>query len=160
MANLPNFPEILHELVSEQDLPAAIASERIIIGVALESEEFRQGILVNGLTATDFFDHYHSRIFAALTAMHKAGEPIDSYLVAEKLARDADIVARLADCISSGFVLSAAIVGAHVRLLKHKSALRKLIEAGQRLVSRALEPDADPAIIASNIQTDLQGVSL
>ena len=130
------------------DLPlASIESEISVIGGILFSPiAFSEVSAI--VSAGDFSKELHRRIFAAMTAMDAAGQPIDVLTIAEWMEskgtlQDGDwgyIGAAARDTPSAANVL------VYARIVRDRARRRELIQLGTDLQQWAMHDDAEKAI--------------
>lgn len=164
-----------------------IASETLDLGPAalsdIESEQALLGSLLYDnegfeylgprLTATDFYDPAHQRLFAAMLAFHKRGELAEPILIAEQMAIDpglkelggirylADLVDR-APPIEDVPKLSARVGGLAMRrqdIGGENELEAALSEANARGASRAAEVLAGPEMLSADDFAKLIGAT-
>src|SRR5450755_41063 len=77
----------VHYAAHAQNLEA----ERSVLGAVLLDERSLHGVLDVGLQDDDFYRPAHGRVFAAMRALHSAGEAIDHLTVAAHLQRNGEL---------------------------------------------------------------------
>jgi replicative DNA helicase len=95
------------------------------------------GDVIELVQAGDFYRPNHGTIYDAIVKLYNANEPADAVLVAAKLADDGDLARvggapYLQELMAS--VPTAASAGYYARIVAERAVLRRLIEAGTRIV--------------------------
>lgn len=136
-------------MTDDRQPPQDLAAEQIVLGammlstraVADASEIVRDA---------DFYRPAHATIFRAILALDERSEPTDPVAVAAELERTGDLVrlggpAYLLDCLHA--VPVAAGVAFYAERVADKATMRRLVEAGTRVVQLGYhgEDGADPA---------------
>ncbi|RJQ70708.1 MAG: replicative DNA helicase [Desulfobacteraceae bacterium] len=120
------------------------AEESILSAILLDNSTLLDVLEI--LTAEDFYRTAHQKIFAAVEALFKKAEPVDLITLANAL-RDAGVLdeiggaaylARLMDTVPS-----AINVSHHARIVRDKSALRRLIAKAGEITQRCFEDAGD-----------------
>src|SRR5947207_6582128 len=116
--------------------PQDVAAEQCVLGGMLLSKDAVADV-VEILKAGDFYKPVHATIFDAVLEMYGRGEPADAVTVAAALS-GADDLGRIGGApylhtlISS--VPTAANAAYYARIVSERAVLRRLIEAGTRIV--------------------------
>jgi replicative DNA helicase len=116
--------------------PQDVAAEQCVLGGMLLSKDSIADV-VEILRATDFYRPNHAVIFEAILDLYGRGEPADPITVAAALA-DSGALARLGGAaylhtlISS--VPTAANAAYYAKIVGERAVLRRLVEAGTRVV--------------------------
>ncbi|MFK3982552.1 replicative DNA helicase [Micromonospora sp. NPDC050397] len=116
--------------------PQDIAAEQCVLGGMLLSKDAIADV-VEILKTNDFYRPVHATIFDVILDLYGRGEPADSITVAAALA-DAGDLARIGGApylhtlIAS--VPTAANAGYYARIVGERAVLRRLVEAGTRIV--------------------------
>jgi replicative DNA helicase len=132
---------------SERPLPAHVDAERYVLGsILLDESLYIQAAGV--LTADDFSIEKHRRIFRRMGALQERDEHIDRITVANELMKFNELEA----CDGLSYLVSLddglpqiPNVDSYIRIVKDKSALRRIMLASQHMINRALagEESAD-----------------
>src|SRR5579875_540385 len=147
-------------------LPASLDAERTILGaVLLDNNAYNEA--AEKISADDFAQSAHQRIFARMAELIDSGRPVDIVTLAEELARRKEIesiggVAYIAS-LTEGLPRSLAI-DEYVRIVKDKSLLRQLITISSNAITRAADQSEDAidvlnAAEASLLEVTERGVS-
>jgi replicative DNA helicase len=116
--------------------PQDVAAEQCALGGMLLSKDAIADV-VEILRATDFYRPTHATIFEAVLDIYGRGEPADPITVAAALADSGDLArvggaAYLHTLIAS--VPTAANAAYYAKIVSERAVLRRLIEAGTRIV--------------------------
>ncbi|HBT39560.1 MAG: Replicative DNA helicase [Thermotoga sp. 50_1627] len=121
--------------------PHNLEAEEAVIGSILIDPSVVNDVM-EVLRSSDFYSKKHQAIFAAMEKMYERGDPIDVLSVCEELKRTGQMkfvgseldVARLAEAVPT-----SAHVMHYAKIVRDKSILRSLIEAGRNIVESAYE---------------------
>jgi replicative DNA helicase len=136
---------MLEEVTLEKGLPQNLDAERSVLGsILLDSASL--SFVVPVLRQEDFFPDTHRRIFRAMLELYQRSAEIDTLTLKEELDREGGVekaggAAYLASLVDA--VPDVANVEHYARIVKEKSTLRRLIQAGQRLVRQGLAQEQD-----------------
>ena len=116
--------------------PQDLAAEQSVLGGMLLSKDAIADV-VEVLRSTDFYRPAHSLIYDVVLDLYGKGEPADAVTVAAELSRRGEIARAggapyLHTLISS--VPTAAHAGYYARIVAERAILRRLVEAGTRIV--------------------------
>ena len=131
---------MLEEVTLEKGLPQNLEAERSVLGgILLDSTAL--SLVVPVLRQEDFFPDTHRRIYRAMLELFERSAEIDTLTLKEELDRTGGVEkaggsAYLASLVDA--VPDVANVEHYARIVKEKSTLRRLIQAGQRLVRQGL----------------------
>jgi replicative DNA helicase len=126
--------------------PQNLEAEEAVIGSILIDPEI-VGDIMEIITHDDFYLDFHRSVFEAMEELYDLSEPIDILSVCEKL-RSKGILDKLGGELKIAQLADAVPTSAHAlhyaKIVKEKSILRKLINAGTRIVESAYsENDLD-----------------
>ena len=138
-------------MVSERVPPHDLGAERGLLGAMLDNPHSAQ-VGAEMVSTADFYDRRHAMIFNALVWALEDRTPTDALAIGARLARTSELVAvggapYLHDLVSS--VPIAASAGWYARIVVEAAQLRRLVEAGTRIVQVAMEPGRDPGDVAA-----------
>jgi replicative DNA helicase len=129
-------PEPRYDQAFDRTPPQDIAAEQSVLGAMLLSKDAISDV-VEILRSADFYRPAHTAIFDTIIDMYGRGEPADAITVANSL-NAADALQRIGGLpylytlISS--VPTAANAGYYARIVGERAVLRRLVEAGTRIV--------------------------
>jgi replicative DNA helicase len=116
--------------------PQDVAAEQSILGAMLLSKDAIADV-VETVRESDFYRPAHQAIFASILDLYGRGEPADAVTVAADLSRTGDLTriggAPYLHTLVS-MVPTAANAGYYGRIVREQSILRRLVEAGTRIV--------------------------
>ena len=120
----------------ERTPPQDIAAEQSVLGGMLLSKDAIADV-VEVVRATDFYKPAHQTIFDVIVDLYGKGEPADPITVSAELTRLGEIgrvggAPYLHTLLSS--VPTAANAGFYARIVAEQAVLRRLVEAGTRIV--------------------------
>ncbi len=129
----------VHYAAHAQNLEA----ERSVLGAVLLDERSLHGVLDVGLQDDDFYRPAHGRVFAAMRALHSAGEAIDHLTVAAHLQRNGELhdiggpgsVEELA-----GWVPAAGHYREYAAIVHDLAQVRRLMRATYEIQAAASAP--------------------
>ena len=123
--------------------PHSIEAEQSVLGgLMLSSEAWAQ--VSDKLTEEDFYRHDHRLIFRAIGQLAEDNQPCDAVTLGDWFQNNglseqvggSDYVIELATTTPS-----AANIAAYAEIVREKAILRRLIEAGTKLVNDAFQPE-------------------
>jgi len=127
----------------ERTPPQDVAAEQSVLGGMLLSKDAIADV-VEVVRATDFYRPSHQTIFDTVLDLYGRGEPADAVTVAGELTRTGDI-ARVGGAPYLHTLLSsvptAANAGYYARIVAERAVLRRLVEAGTRIVQLGYAAD-------------------
>ncbi|MBL7495267.1 replicative DNA helicase [Frankia sp. CNm7] len=141
--------------------PHDLAAEQSVLGGMLLSKDAIADV-VEVIRSTDFYRPAHGIIFEVVGDLYGRGEPADTVSVAAELHRR-DLLERvggggyLHTLISS--VPTAANAGYYARIVAEKGTLRRLAEAGTRIVQLAYGPAQDVDSLVDRAQAAVYEVT-
>jgi replicative DNA helicase len=153
---MPVSPKII-----EKAPPQAIDAEMAVIGAMLiEKEAVIRAVDV--ITEKDFYKEIHGQIFLAAKDLFLDNQPVDIITVSERLKKnsmfaEAGGASYLTNLMNS--VQTAANVEHYASIIRDKSILRQLINAGSNIVSEAFNEKYSPNEILDNSQSELYKIS-
>ena len=120
----------------ERTPPQDVSAEQSVLGGMLLSKDAIADV-VEVLRATDFYRPQHQTVFEAIIDLYGRGEPADPVTVAAELTRQGTIgrvggAPYLHTLVAS--VPTAANAGYYARIVAERAVLRRLVEAGTRIV--------------------------
>jgi replicative DNA helicase len=153
-----NFSDVEQLRVPPQSIDA---EQAVLGGIMLVPDALdRVGDL---LTDADFYRRDHQLIYRAIRELAERGRPYDAVTLGEWFESH-----DLAEYVAGGAYLidlasntpSAANIEAYAEIVRDKSKLRQLIEAGTGIVNSAFQPDGrDPAEIVVEAERAIAGVA-
>jgi replicative DNA helicase len=147
-------PNLSPNLAMEKGLPANIDAERFLLGsILLDDSRFLETAGTLGME--DFALEKHRRIYSRMLELHERGERVDRVTVANELMRfnELESVDGLGYLVSldEGMPHIPNLEG-YVRIIRDKSALRRIAMSAQHMMNRALIGEEDPATILASAE--------
>jgi replicative DNA helicase len=135
--------------------PHSLEAEVSVLGSCLISRD-AVAVALEVLKPDDFYRNAHRVVFEAVQALAGASEPVDAVTVTEWLSRhgrldDVGGAAALYDL--SDQVPTAANAAYYARIVRDRSLLRRLIEAGGRVTQLGYEPTDDALASVDRAET-------
>lgn len=130
VAEVPSGPEF------ERTPPQDVGAEQCALGGMLLSADAIADV-IEVLSSNDFYRPQHQTIYVATCDLYGRGEPADAITVAAELTRRGEMgrvggAPYLHTLISS--VPTAANAGYYAKIVRERAILRRLVEAGTRIV--------------------------
>ena len=124
--------------------PQDIAAEMATLGGMLMSKEAITDV-IEVLHGPEFYKPAHEMIFDAIVEVYNRSQPADALLVGDELAKRGELkliggAPYLADLMAQ--VPTAANAGYYARIVKEKSLMRGLVQAGTRITQLGYSTDA------------------
>jgi len=145
----------------ERTPPHDVAAEQCVLGGMLLSKDAISDV-IEVIRAADHYRPAHQLIHEAILDLYSRGEPADAITVANELTRRAEIARvggapYLHTLISS--VPTAANAGYYARIVRERAILRRLVEAGTRIVQFGYAGDADVDELVDRAQAEVYAVT-
>ncbi len=142
--------------------PQDIAAEQSVLGGMLLSKDAIADV-VEELRGPDFYRPAHELIYDAVLDLYGRGEPADAVTVSAELTKRGEIgriggAPYLHTLIS--MVPTAANAGYYARIVRERAVLRRLVEAGTRIVQLGYAADGgDVEDIVNSAQAEVYAVT-
>ncbi len=142
--------------------PSDVDAEACVLGGMMLNANVIGDVLDVALTTADFYKPAHGTIFAAILDLNGRGEPIDAITVSAVLAKNGDLnriggLPYLHTLIHS--VPTAANAGYYAEIVQERAILRRLGEAGTRIVQMSHVTDgSDTAAVVDRAAAEIQAV--
>lgn len=142
--------------------PQDVAAEQSVLGGMMLSKDAIADV-VEVVRGTDFYRPAHETVFDAITDLYGRGEPADAVTVAAELNRRGELAriggaAYIHTLISS--VPTAANAGYYAEIVRERAILRRLVEAGTRIVQLGYAAGGgDVDAIVDNAQAEVYAVT-
>ena len=136
--------------------PHSLEAEKAVLGGILYDPESIVKVKPT-LEFDDFYHNGHQRIYAAMLDVYGDGLTCDLVTVNACLIDKKEISkvggpAYLAELCET--VPSAAYIEQHVRIVKEKATLRRIIEQAQEIIKQTLEPGTKPDAIPTRLSIE------
>lgn len=142
--------------------PQDVAAEQSVLGGMLLSKDAIADV-VEELRGNDFYRPAHEMVYEAILDLYGRGEPADAVTVAAELTKRGEIARvggapYLHTLISS--VPTAANAGFYARIVREQAVLRRLVEAGTRIVQLGYSTDGgDVDELVNSAQAEVYAVT-
>lgn len=166
MAELESYdgpPEFDEPSAAPSKLPPQdLQAEQSVIGGMMLSKDAIADVIAE-VRSIDFYRPAHETIFDAITDLYGRGEPADAITVADELSKRGELgriggQAYLHQLISS--VPTAANSGYYAQIVAERAVLRRLVEAGTKIVQMGYADEGgDVEDIVNQAQAAVYGVA-
>jgi replicative DNA helicase len=141
--------------------PQDVAAEQSVLGGMLLSKDAIADV-VEAVRGHDFYRPAHELVFEAVLDLYGRGEPADAVTVSAELGKRGELARvggapYLHTLISS--VPTAANAGYYARIVRETAILRRLIEAGTKIVQLGYNGDGDADDIVDAAQAEVYAVT-
>ena len=142
--------------------PQDVAAEQSVLGGMMLSKDAIADV-VETLRGVDFYKPAHESIFDAVLDLYGRGEPADAITVADELSKRGELgrvggAVYLHTLIAS--VPTAANAGYYAEIVRERAVLRRLVEAGTRIVQLGYATEGgDVDALVNEAQTEVYKVT-
>src|SRR5215469_7721548 len=141
--------------------PHDVAAEQCALGGMLLSKDAISDV-IEVIRPGDHYRPAHQIVHEAILDLYARGEPADAITVANELTRRGDLpkiggAPYLHTLIAS--VPTAANAGYYARIVRERAILRRLVEAGTRIVQMGYSGDADADDMVDRAQAEVYAVT-
>ncbi len=142
--------------------PQDIAAEMSVLGGMLLSKDAIADV-IEQLRGPDFYRPAHEAVYEAIIDLYGRGEPADAITVVDELTKRGEL-ARVGGApyihdLMAG-VPTAANAGYYARIVRERSILRRLVEAGTRIVQLGYAAEGgDVDALVDNAQAEVYAVT-
>jgi replicative DNA helicase len=141
--------------------PHDVAAEQCVLGGMLLSKDAISDV-IEVIRPTDHYRPAHQLVHEAILDLYARGEPADPITVANELTRRGELsriggAPYLHTLIAS--VPTAANAGYYARIVRERAILRRLVEAGTRIVQFGYAGDADADDLVDRAQAEVYAVT-
>jgi replicative DNA helicase len=141
--------------------PHDLLAEQSTLGGMMLSKDAVADV-VETVRGADFYIPKHEIIFGALYDLYSAGEPTDVIAVTDQLTKTGDLQrAGGADYLHTlvGLVPTAANAGYYAEIVAERAVLRRLVEAGTRIVQMGYGAEGEVVELVNQAQAEIYGVT-
>ncbi len=145
---------------SDRTPPYDLLAEQSAIGGMLLSKDAVADV-IESVRAVDFYIPKHEIIFDAILSLYAHGEPTDVIAVTDELTKTGELVrAGGAEYLHTltGIVPTAANAGFYATIVAEKAVLRRLVEAGTRIVQMGYASEGEVVDLVNNAQAEIYSV--
>jgi replicative DNA helicase len=141
--------------------PHDVAAEQCVLGGMLLSKDAISDV-IEVIRPSDHYRPAHQLVHEAVLDLYARGEPADPITVANELTRRGELTRiggapYLHTLIAS--VPTAANAGYYARIVRERAILRRLVEAGTRIVQLGYAGDSDADELVDRAQAEVYGVT-
>jgi replicative DNA helicase len=141
--------------------PQDLHAEQSVLGAMMLSKDAIADV-VEQVREDDFYRPAHGTIYAAIIDLYGKGEPADAVTVASELTRSGDLTriggAPYLHTLVS-LVPTAANASYYARIVKERAILRRLVEAGTRIVSMGYSGEGEVDDVVDRAQAEVYEVT-
>jgi replicative DNA helicase len=145
----------------ERTPPHDVAAEQCVIGGMLMSKDAISDVL-EVIRPQDHYRPAHQIIHEVILDLYSRGEPADAVTVANELGKRKDL-ARVGGApylhTLMASVPTAANAGYYARIVRERAILRRLVEAGTRIVQLGYAGDGDADELVDRAEAEVYGVT-
>ena len=141
--------------------PHDLLAEQSAIGGMLLSKDAVADV-IETVRAVDFYIPKHETIFDAILTLYSHGEPTDVIAVTDELTKSGQLArAGGAEYLHTltALVPTAANAGFYASIVAEKAVLRRLVEAGTRIVQMGYAGDGDVDMVVDRAQAAVYDVT-
>ena len=141
--------------------PHDLLAEQSALGGMLLSKDAVADV-VESVRGVDFYVPKHEIIFDAVQTLYAAGEPTDVIAVTDQLTKTGDLQrAGGAEYLHTlaGIVPTAANAGYYASIVAERAVLRRLVEAGTRIVQMGFGAEGEVVELVNQAQAEIYGVT-
>ena len=146
---------------SERTPPHDLLAEQSALGGMLLSKDAVADV-IETLRGGDFYVPKHELIFEAILSLYSHGEPTDVVAVTDELIKSGELQrAGGADYLHSltSIVPTAANAGYYASIVSERALLRRLVEAGTRIVQMGYSGQGEAVELVNNAQAEIYAVT-
>ena len=141
--------------------PHDVAAEQCVLGGMLLSKDAISDV-IEVIRPSDHYRPAHQIVHEAILDLYARGEPADAITVSNELTRRAELqriggAPYLHTLIAS--VPTAANAGYYAKIVRERAILRRLVEAGTRIVQLGYAGDADADDLVDRAQAEVYAVT-
>jgi replicative DNA helicase len=145
----------------ERTPPHDLLAEQSALGGMLLSKDAVADV-VEVVRGADFYIPKHEFVFDAILNLYSHGEPTDVIAVTDELTKSGDLTrAGGADYLHTltSLVPTAANAGYYASIVAEKAILRRLVEAGTRIVQMGYASEGEVMDLVNNAQAEIYAVN-
>ncbi|AMB59855.1 replicative DNA helicase [Microterricola viridarii] len=158
---LSDSPEPQRAERADRTPPHDLLAEQSALGGMLLSKDAVADV-VETLRGPDFYIPKHELVFDAILSLYSRGEPTDVIAVSDELTKQGELArAGGADYLHSltSMVPTAANAGYYGSIVAERALLRRLVEAGTRIVQMGYSGEGEVLDLVNNAQAEIYSVT-
>jgi replicative DNA helicase len=145
----------------ERTPPHDVAAEQCVLGGMLMSKDAISDVM-EVIRPADHYRPAHQLIHEAVLELYGRGEPVDPVTISDLLSKRGELArvgggAYLHTLIAS--VPTAANAGYYARIVRERAILRRLVEAGTRIVQLGYRGDGEADELVDRAEAEIYGVT-
>nr|WP_133798595.1 replicative DNA helicase [Kribbella sp. VKM Ac-2527] len=141
--------------------PQDLAAEQCVLGAMMLSKDAIADC-IETIRGTDFYRPAHEIVFDAITDLYARGEPADAITVAAELTRRGEM-ARIGGAPYVHTLVAsvplAANAGYYAHIVREKAILRRLVEAGTKIVQLGYAGEGEVDDVVDEAQAEIYQVT-
>ncbi|WP_433023491.1 replicative DNA helicase [Kribbella sp. CA-294648] len=141
--------------------PQDLAAEQCVLGAMMLSKDAIADV-IETLRGTDFYRPAHEIVFDAVTDLYARGEPADAITVAAELTKRGEM-ARIGGAPYVHTLVAsvplAANAGYYAHIVREKAILRRLVEAGTKIVQIGYAGEGEVDDVVDQAQAEIYSVT-
>ncbi|WP_460801922.1 replicative DNA helicase [Microbacterium sp. GXF6406] len=145
----------------ERTPPHDLLAEQSALGGMLLSKDAVADV-IESLKGADFYIPKHELIFEAILSLYSHGEPTDVVAVTDELIKTGELGrAGGADYLHTltSIVPTAANAGYYAGIVSERAILRRLVDAGTRIVQIGYDGQGDATDLVNNAQAEIYAIT-
>ena len=141
--------------------PQDISAEQSVLGAMMLSKDAIADV-IEAMDSGDFYKPAHTTIFDAVIDLYSRGEPADAITVANYLTKTGELAgtggpAYLHTLVAG--VPTAANASYYARIVRERSVLRRLVDAGTRITQMGFSGDSEVDALVDRAQAEVFAVA-
>ena len=149
------------EMGFDRTPPQDLAAEQCVLGAMMLSKDAIADV-IETLRGTDFYRPAHEIVFDAITDLYARGEPADAITVAAELTKRGEM-ARIGGAPYLHTLVAsvplAANAGYYAHIVREKAILRRLVEAGTKIVQLGYAGEGEVDDVVDQAQAEIYSVT-
>ena len=149
------------EMGFDRTPPQDLAAEQCVLGAMMLSKDAIADVIEN-LRGTDFYRPAHEVVFDAVTDLYARGEPADAITVAAELTKRGEMTriggAPYVHTLVASVPL-AANASYYAHIVREKAILRRLVEAGTKIVQLGYAGEGEVDDVVDEAQAEIYSVT-
>ena len=149
------------EMGFDRTPPQDLAAEQCVLGAMMLSKDAIADV-IETIRGTDFYRPAHEIVFDAVTDLYARGEPADAITVAAELTKRGEM-ARIGGAPYVHTLVAAvplaANAGYYAHIVREKAILRRLVEAGTKIVQIGYAGEGEVDDVVDQAQAEIYQVT-